>query len=69
MAAVGAGGAGMLALAGCGWTARDDFAANREVVLHAQSGDGSHVSSGWDPRQVAQRTSQTTQVPSMRDGD
>jgi hypothetical protein len=57
------------ALAGCGWTARDEFASNRGVVLHSQAGDGSRVVSGWDARQVAQKSSRPTRVTGARNDD
>jgi hypothetical protein len=35
-------------LAGCGWTARDEYLRSQRVVLHAQPGDGSEIT--WNPR-------------------
>jgi hypothetical protein len=31
------------AAGGCGWTPRDEFYANRGVVIHSQPGDGSRL--------------------------
>lgn len=30
-------------LGGCGWTPRDEFYANRSMIIHAQPGDGSRL--------------------------
>jgi hypothetical protein len=57
------------ALAGCGWTARDDFTAHRQVVLRPQEGDGSRVTSGWDARRVTQKTSGSSRVAGVRTDD
>ena len=37
----------VLALAGCGWTARDEFMRNRSVTVSSRPGDGSTVASDW----------------------
>jgi len=69
LAAAGAGGLALIGASGCGWTARDQFASDRQVVLRPQNGDGSRVSSGWDPRQVAQKASGSPRVAGARGDD
>jgi hypothetical protein len=63
--ALGLGGG----IGGCGWTPRDEFAASRTVVVHPKAGDGSRVTSGWDARQVAQKSGAPARVAGARDDE
>jgi hypothetical protein len=56
---------GLTLLGGCGWTDRDEFLQQRQVVIHARAGDGAKVSLGDDSREVTVRRSAS--VPG--DGD
>ena len=66
---VGVIAAAASALAGCGWTSRDEFAAHRQVVLHPQQGDGTRVTSGWDARRVTQKAGGSSRVAGVRTDD
>jgi hypothetical protein len=46
--AAAATGLALAVLAGCGWTARDEYLRGRTESLAARPGDGSYLSSDWN---------------------
>lgn len=58
---------GLTLLGGCGWTDRDEFLQQRQVVIHARAGDGARMTLSGDSRETAERPGRTASA--QGDGD
>jgi hypothetical protein len=60
--AAAAAGLVLAGLAGCGWTARDEYLRGRSESVSAHPGDGSYLASDWNAGR--RRTQHTAEVAS-----